>query len=147
MWCGMCGCENPDDSKFCKRCGYAFPSIRQAGGSVAQTQPEVHNTKKEATSEQAQGNSSSSATGNYGVVLFLKACAVMIILVGFIAGICLGQLYGEAHRAASFYYSSEPEFNVWIMFGIWIVSSAYGSILYAYAEITRALRVIEKKMQ
>jgi len=39
MFCHKCGSETPDDSQFCRKCGYSFAGISTGGGTAAVPAP------------------------------------------------------------------------------------------------------------
>ena len=138
MKCSNCGCENPDDSRFCKKCGTNFLAVHT--DVSAEEKSSGANDLKIAENK---GGSAGSESGNNSVIVFLKACAVCILVAGFTGGILLGKAAGESR---SFFSDNYGEFDFWVALIVWIVSAAYSSILYAYAEIARAVRAIEAKV-
>lgn len=90
-----------------------------------------HTNKTE--KDESKGNS---------IAIALTAIAVIIYIVGFIAGIA----YGTVEVESGYYYTyTETEFSFAIAFTYWCTTFISGTIFLGFAEIIKLLNDIKKK--
>lgn len=121
--CPNCGTENDADFVACKRCGNDIDYTPVIDSVTRQPVP--------------QPNREKSRSGGNSVAGRIKFFAIVIYIVGFVAGIYVGAQVGSFQRDESF---SLPPALI-----CWAIALVFGTMLQGYSEIVRLLHEINQK--